>query len=75
MQQLPLFKAVKDLLDDGPNLLRGAFQHLCDLFNRKEEHLLVSKALSIFRASYYFCARSDVTLLYEAYDFSSQSEV
>ena len=40
-----------------------------------EEHLLVSKALPIFRTPYYFCAYSDLSLLYEAYDFSSQSEV
>jgi hypothetical protein len=39
-----------------------------------KEHLLVSKALPIFRASYYFCACSDLSLLYEAYDLSSQSE-
>ena len=44
-------------------------------FPRGKEHLLVSKALPTFRASYYFCACSDVTLLYEAYDVSSQSEV
>jgi hypothetical protein len=35
----------------------------------------VSKVLPIFGTSYYFCACSDVSLLYEAYDFSSQSEV
>jgi hypothetical protein len=40
-----------------------------------KEHLLVSKALPIFRTPYYFCAYSDLSLLYEAYDFSSQSEV
>ena len=40
-----------------------------------KEPLLVSKALPIFRTPYYFCAYSDLSLLYEAYDFSSQSEV
>ena len=40
-----------------------------------KEHLLVSKALPIFRTSYYFCACSDLSLSYEAYDFSFQSEV
>ena len=40
-----------------------------------KEHLLVSKALPIFLAPHYFCACSDLSLLCEAYDFSSQSEV
>ena len=45
------------------------------LAGTKKEHLLVSKVLPIFGTSYYFCACSDLSLLYEAYDFSSQSEV
>ncbi len=40
-----------------------------------KEHLLVSKALPIFLAPHYFCACSDLSLLYRAYDFSSQAEV
>ena len=40
-----------------------------------KEHLLVSKALPIFLAPHYFCACSDLSLLCEAYDFSSHSEV
>jgi hypothetical protein len=40
-----------------------------------KEHLLVSKALPVLGASYYFCACSDLSLLYEVYDFSSQAEV
>jgi hypothetical protein len=35
----------------------------------------VSKVLPIFRTPYYFRACSDLSLLYEAYHFSSQSEV
>ena len=42
---------------------------------RKKEHSLVSNALPIFGTSYYFCVCSDLSLLYEAYEFSSQSEV
>ncbi len=34
----------------------------------------MSKLLPIFRASYYFSALGDLSLLYEAYDFSSQAE-
>ena len=41
----------------------------------QEKLLLVSKVLPIFGTWYYFCACSDLSLLYEAYDFSSQSEV
>ena len=37
-------------------------------FRASKEHLLVSKVLPIFRTSYYFCACSDLSLLYEAYD-------
>lgn len=48
---------------------------LIDRGTTKEEHLLVSKALPIFLPPHYFSACSDVSLLYEAYDFSSQSEV
>lgn len=33
-----------------------------------KEHLLVSKALPIFSISYYLCACSDLTLLYDAYN-------
>jgi hypothetical protein len=51
-------------LGDSP-LSRGNYKKL----------LLVSEALPIFGASYYFCACSDLSLLYEAYDFSSHSEV
>jgi hypothetical protein len=40
-----------------------------------KEHLLVSKALPIFWAPHYFCACSDLSLLCEAYDFSTHSEV
>jgi hypothetical protein len=40
-----------------------------------EEQLLVSKVLPIFRGSRYFCAYSDLTLLYEAYDYSSLPKV
>jgi hypothetical protein len=39
------------------------------------EHLLVSKALPIFLAPHYFCACSDLSLLCEAYDLSTHSEV
>ena len=42
---------------------------------RKLGKLRASKALPVFRAACYFCAHSDLTLLNEAYDFSSQSEV
>ncbi len=38
-----------------------------------KEHLLVSKALPIFLAPHYFCACSDLSLLCEAYDLSTQS--
>lgn len=41
----------------------------------RKEHLLASKALAIFGASYYLCACSDVSLWYEAYDFSARSKV
>lgn len=40
----------------------------------EEEHLLVSNMLPIFWAPYYFCASSDLSLLYKVYDFSSQAE-
>ncbi len=40
-----------------------------------KEYLLVSKALPVLGTSYYFCACSDLSLLYKAHDFSSQSEV
>ena len=40
----------------------------------EKEHLLVSKVLPIFLAPYYFCAYSDLSLLYEAYSSSSQAE-
>ncbi len=39
-----------------------------------KEHILVSTALPIFGASYNFCACSDLSLLYEAYNFSSQAD-
>jgi hypothetical protein len=51
---------------------RGYYAALITAFSK--EHLLVSKALSIFGTSYYLCACSDLSLLYEGYDFSSQSE-
>jgi len=43
--------------------------------HEQKEHLLLSEVLAIFRTSYYFCACSDLSLLYEAYDFSSHSEI
>jgi hypothetical protein len=44
------------------------------LWTDSKEHLLVSKVLPIFLTPHYFCACSDLSLLCEAYDFSSQSE-
>ena len=38
-------------------------------------NLPVEKSLLIFWAPYYFGARGDLLLLYEAYDFSSHAEV
>ena len=46
----------------------------CPWSTRHKEHLLVSKALPIFWAPHYFCACSDLSLLYEAYNFSSQAD-
>jgi hypothetical protein len=40
-----------------------------------KEHLLEGKALPVLGAPRYFCTCSDLSLLYEAYDFSSQAEV
>jgi|694.fasta_scaffold14428_9 hypothetical protein len=40
-----------------------------------KETLLVSKVLPIVGASHYFGAGSDLSLLNQAYDFSSQPEV
>lgn len=43
--------------------------------NVRKEHLLVSKALSVFWAPHYFCASSDLSLLYGVYSSSPQAEV
>ncbi|MEY4700077.1 MAG: hypothetical protein RL326_264 [Pseudomonadota bacterium] len=40
-----------------------------------KEHLLVSEALPVLGALHYFCACSDLSLLYKAYDFSSKAEI
>jgi hypothetical protein len=44
-------------------------------WEQKEEHLLVSKALTVFLALHYFCACSDLSIFHEAYAFILQSEV
>ena len=43
-------------------------------FATPKEHLLVSKVLPVLWAPYYFCAYSDLSLLYEIYGFSSHAE-
>jgi hypothetical protein len=40
-------------------------------FACEQEYLDSVNALPTLRTSYYFCACSDLSLLYEAYDFSS----
>ena len=52
-----------------------AYKELAGRETDLEEHLLVSKALPIFLAPHYFCACSDLSLLCEAYDLSTHSEV
>ena len=64
---------VSGAIDQSRSEMGGKRRHA--RFSRVEkEHLLVSKVLPIFGTSYYFCACSNVSLLYEAYDLSSQSE-